>query len=107
MVDVVDSWPLLLFWPTVALSVLVAAFGLARRRPRLLLMAAALAGPASAYLALTPRFFVWGLFPGRPVTRLMQPIAATPEDPILLPEIRDQIVLVAVHPASERENEEL
>ena len=30
-----------------------------------------------------------------------------PEDPILLPEIRDQIVLVAVHPTSERENEEL
>ena len=30
-----------------------------------------------------------------------------PEDPILLPEIRDQIVLVAVHPASARENEEL
>ena len=30
-----------------------------------------------------------------------------PEDPILLPEIRDQIVLVAVPPASERENEEL
>ena len=30
-----------------------------------------------------------------------------PEDPLLLPEIRDQIVLVAVHPASERENEEL
>ena len=30
-----------------------------------------------------------------------------PEDPMLLPEIRDQIVLVAVHPASERENEEL
>ena len=30
-----------------------------------------------------------------------------PEDPILLPERRDQIVLVAGHPASERENEEL
>ena len=30
-----------------------------------------------------------------------------PEDPILLPEIRDQIVLVAGHPASERENEKL
>ena len=30
-----------------------------------------------------------------------------PEDPILLPEIRDQIVLVAGHPGSERENEEL
>ena len=30
-----------------------------------------------------------------------------PEDPILLPEILDQIGLVAVHPASEREDEEL
>ena len=30
-----------------------------------------------------------------------------PEDPILLPEILDEIGLVAVHPASERENEEL
>ena len=30
-----------------------------------------------------------------------------PEDPILLPERRDQIVLVAVHPASEREYEKL
>ena len=30
-----------------------------------------------------------------------------PEDPILLPKIRDQIVLVAVHPASEREYEDL
>ena len=30
-----------------------------------------------------------------------------PEDPILLLEIRDQIVLVAVRPASQRENEEL
>ena len=54
---------LLLFWPAVALSVLVASYGLARRRPMLLLVAAALVGPTSAYLALTPRFFVWGLFP--------------------------------------------
>ena len=46
-----------------ALSVLAALFGLARRRPRPLLVAAALVGPTSAYLALTPRFFVWGLFP--------------------------------------------
>ena len=30
-----------------------------------------------------------------------------PEDPILLPEIVDQIVLVAVHPASDGEHEEL
>ena len=29
------------------------------------------------------------------------------EDPILLPEIVDQIVLVTVHPASEREDEDL
>ena len=29
------------------------------------------------------------------------------QDPILLPEILDQIVLVAVHPASEREDKEL
>ena len=34
-------------------------------------------------------------------------VQVLPEDPILLPEIRDQIVLVAVHPASERENEKL
>ncbi len=45
------------------LSVLVASFGLARRRLMPLLVAAALVGPTSAYLALTPRFFVWGLFP--------------------------------------------
>ena len=54
---------LLLFWPAVALSVLVASCGLARRRPIPLLVAAALVRPASAYLALIPRFFVWGLFP--------------------------------------------
>ena len=63
MVDLVDFWPVLLFWPAVALSVLAASFGLARRRPMPLLVAAALVGPASAYLALSPRFFVWGLFP--------------------------------------------
>ena len=63
MFDFVHSWPLLLGWPAVALSVLVAWFGLARGSPRPLLAAAALVGPISAYLALTPRFFVWGLFP--------------------------------------------
>ena len=63
MVDLVDFWPVLLFWPAVALSVLVASYGLARRRPMPLLVAAALVGPASAYLALSGRFFVWGLFP--------------------------------------------
>ena len=63
MFDFVDSWPLLLGWPAVALSVLVASFGLVRRSPRLLVVAAVLVGPVSAYLALTPRFLVWGLFP--------------------------------------------
>ena len=37
----------------------------------------------------------------RPRTQLF------PKDPILLPETVDQIVLVAVHPASEREDEKL
>ena len=41
------------------------------------------------------------------VGNLTMPAQVLPEDPILLPEIRDQIVLVAVHPASERENEKL
>ena len=63
MVDLVDFWPVLLFWPAVALSVLVALYGLARRRPMPLLVAAALVGPASAYLALAGRFLVWELFP--------------------------------------------
>ena len=56
-------WSVLLFWPAVALSVLVASFGLAYKNPIPLVVAAALVGPMSAYLALAPRFFVVGLFP--------------------------------------------
>jgi hypothetical protein len=64
MVDLLNWWPVLLFWPAVTVSVLAALFGLARSRPRPLLLAAALVGPMSMHLALTtPRFFVWGLFP--------------------------------------------
>ena len=63
MTDVLGLLPALLGWPAVAMSVLAAGFGLVRSRPRPLLLAAALAGPTSAYLALTPRFFVWGLIP--------------------------------------------
>ncbi len=63
MLDLLEFWPVLLFWPAVALSMLAATVGLARGRPTPLLVAAALAGPASAYLAATPRFFLWGLFP--------------------------------------------
>lgn len=45
------------------MSVLVALLGMARRRPTPLLVAAVLVGPASAYLAATARFRVWGLVP--------------------------------------------
>ena len=63
MIDLLGLLPALLGWPAVAMSVLAALFGLVRNRPRPLLLAAALVGPMSTYLALTPRFFVWGLFP--------------------------------------------
>ena len=53
----------LFFWPAVALSVLVAIAGAILRKTTPLLVAAALVLPAAAYLALTPRFEVWGLFP--------------------------------------------
>ncbi len=53
----------LFFWPAVACSILVAVAGVICRKTTPLLVAAALVFPASAYLALTPRFEVWGLFP--------------------------------------------
>ncbi|MDE2757726.1 MAG: hypothetical protein OXI92_14400 [Acidobacteriota bacterium] len=53
----------LFFWPAVALSVLVAIAGAILRKTTPLLVAAGLVLPASAYLAATPRFEVWGLFP--------------------------------------------
>jgi len=53
----------LFFWMSVPLSILVAFAGALLRKTTLLLVAAALILPASAYLALTPRFEVWGLFP--------------------------------------------
>ena len=63
MADLLDFWPVLLGWPAVALSVLAASLGLGRGHPKLLLVAVVLVGPTSAHLSLTPRFFVWGLFP--------------------------------------------
>ena len=63
MAELLELWPVLLFWPAVALSLLVASVGLTRSIPTLLLVAAALVCPASAYLAVTPRFFLWGLSP--------------------------------------------
>ena len=63
MFDFVSSWPLLLGWPAVALSVLLASFGLVRSSPGPLVVAAVLVGPVSVYLASTPRFLGWGLSP--------------------------------------------
>lgn len=53
----------LFFWPAVALSVLVAFAGAILRKATPLLVAAGLVLPASAYLAATPGFRIWGLFP--------------------------------------------
>ena len=63
MAELLELWPVLLFWPAVVLSLLAASVGLARRHPMPLLVAAALVCPASAFLAATPRFFLWGLSP--------------------------------------------
>lgn len=63
MTDLLGFIAVLLGWPAVAASALAASFGLVRNRPRPLLLAAALVGPTSTYLALTPRFLLWGLFP--------------------------------------------
>ncbi len=61
--DVLSLWPVLLFWPAVGVSVLVAGLGLLRRRASSLIAAAILVGPASLYLAATPRFRYVGLLP--------------------------------------------
>ena len=53
----------LFFWPAVALSVPVAIAGVILRKTTPFLVAAGLVLPASAYLAATPRFEVWELFP--------------------------------------------
>ena len=56
MAEVLSLWPVLLFWPAVVLSVLVAGLGLLRRSASALLAATVLVSPASLYLAATPRF---------------------------------------------------
>jgi hypothetical protein len=60
---VLSWWPILLFWPAVALSILVAALGLAQKRVSRLLISAILVSPASLYLAATPRLRFLGLLP--------------------------------------------
>ena len=58
--------------------------------------------PAAEFLAAHGKSTALGIGQAqRPRTQVL------PEDPILFPEIVDQIVLVAGHPASERENEQL
>ena len=63
MADILTLWPILLFWPAVVLSVLVAGLGILQRRVLLLVMAAVLVGPASLYLAASPGFGLVGLTP--------------------------------------------
>ena len=62
MVDIF-SWPALLFWPLVGLSLLMSGLGLFQRKVSLLVAAAVLVLPASLYLAATPRFQYFGLLP--------------------------------------------
>ncbi len=61
--DVLALWPVLLFWPAVVLSALVAGVGLLRQRPSLLIAAGILVSPAALYLAATPRLRYVGLLP--------------------------------------------
>ena len=61
MADLLALWPVLLFWPAVGLSILVAGLGLLKGRPTLLVTAAILISPASLYLVGTPRFRYVGL----------------------------------------------
>ena len=63
MADILALWPILLFWPAIVVSVLVAGLGILRRRVALLVTAAVLVGPASLYLAASPRFGLVGLTP--------------------------------------------
>ena len=63
MADILALWPILLFWPAVVLSVLVAGLGISRRRVPLLVTAAVLVVPASLYLAAFPVFGLVGLTP--------------------------------------------
>ena len=63
MTNILAFWPILLFWPAVVLSVLVAGLGILRRRVPLLVTAAVLVGPASLYLAASPGLGLVGLTP--------------------------------------------
>ena len=49
-------WPALVFgWPAIVLAIALSAWGIARRRPAGLYVAAAIAAPFSLYLGGTPR----------------------------------------------------
>ena len=56
-------WPALIFWAAIVGGLLVAALGLIRRRPSLLIGGAILLLPASLYLTATPRFQYVGWVP--------------------------------------------
>ena len=58
-----EAWPLLLGWPAVVLSVLLASLGIFRRSVPLLVTAVVLVGPMSLYVAGSPRLGLVGLTP--------------------------------------------
>ena len=58
-----EAWPLLLGWPAVVLSVLLAGLGIFRRSVPLLVTAVVLVLPMSLYVAGSPRFGLVGLTP--------------------------------------------
>ena len=56
-------WPVLFFWPPVAVGLLASGVGLLWRRSSLLVAGAFLVLPASLYLSATPRLQYLGLLP--------------------------------------------
>ena len=81
MADLLSLWPVLLFWPAVVLSILVAGLGLLKGRVSLLVVAAILVSPASLYLAATPRFRYVGLLP---IVASLLAAAATRRDYVIV-----------------------
>ena len=56
-----DSWQILLGWPSIALALTLSAVGMLRRQSGWLFVGACLLLPISLYLAGTPRFGWFGL----------------------------------------------
>lgn len=51
----------ILFWPFTIISLMIAIFAIVLKKTKLLIISSILILPMSLYLAVTPRFAVWGL----------------------------------------------